>query len=203
MPRPRRLSSASAPGRRCAAGSRAGLLPFTGASAGMSDGVAIYPGTFDPVDARPRGSGAARFAPVRRGGGGGGRQPHQAPFFTLEERVDMAREVLAPYPNVRSRGLRRPADGFPAPPRRAHHPARPARGVRLRIRIPDGRHEPQPEPGRRDGVPDAGREIPVHFRDHGARDRRLGGDVGKFVQPLVLDRLQAREFQASEEARWL
>jgi pantetheine-phosphate adenylyltransferase len=65
-----------------------------------SKNIAVYPGTFDPLtrgheDLVRRAANLfdkvviAIAASQRKG-----------PWFTLEERVDMAREVLAPYPNV-------------------------------------------------------------------------------------------------------
>ena len=51
------------------------------------------------------------------------------------------------------------------------HPARFACGVRFRVRVPDGGDEPESLPGCRDRVPDAKREIHVHFGDDGARNR--------------------------------
>jgi pantetheine-phosphate adenylyltransferase len=45
---------------------------------------------------------------------------------------------------------------------------------------------------RRDAVPDAVRPVPVRQRHLRARDCRPGGDVSKFVAPLVLERLKER-----------
>ena len=71
----------------------------------MSDGVAIYPGTFDPLTlghedlvrraSRLFGEVVVAVADSRS----------KQPFFTLEERVGMAREVLSAYPNVRIEGF--------------------------------------------------------------------------------------------------
>jgi pantetheine-phosphate adenylyltransferase len=163
----------------------------------MRDGIAVYPGTFDPFtkgheDLVRRASRLFEGVMVGVAASAG-----KGPIFSLEERVEIAREVLAPYPNVEVKGFSTCLlMDFSPPERCAHHPAGPAGGVRFRVRIPDGGHEPQPEPGCRDGVPDAGREVPVHFRHHGAEIARLGGDVSKFVQPLVLERrLQAENFK--------
>ena len=65
-----------------------------------ADTLAIYPGSFDPltnghVDIIQRGSGlfdrivVAILLNVEK-----------APLFSVEERVEIAREVFAPYPNV-------------------------------------------------------------------------------------------------------
>jgi pantetheine-phosphate adenylyltransferase len=99
----------------------------------MNDGVAIYPGTFDPLtrgheDLVRRASRLFDEVVVAVAD-----SRSKRPFFTLEERVDMARELLSAYPNVRVEGFDWLADGFPAPPGCAHHPAGPARGVGLRV----------------------------------------------------------------------
>ena len=71
----------------------------------MSDGVAIYPGTFDPVtlgheDLVRRASRLFDEVLVAVAD-----SRTKRPFFTLDERVAMAREVLAPYPNVKVVGF--------------------------------------------------------------------------------------------------
>ena len=66
---------------------------------------AVYPGTFDPLT---RGHedlvrrAAALFDSVVVGVAD---SRGKRPFFTLDERVDMAREVLTPYPNVDGEGF--------------------------------------------------------------------------------------------------
>jgi pantetheine-phosphate adenylyltransferase len=62
--------------------------------------VAVYPGTFDPVhlghlDVITRGSRMFDRLVV-----GVGINPEKTPFFTLEERVDLIRRVVASCPNV-------------------------------------------------------------------------------------------------------
>ena len=66
---------------------------------------AVYPGTFDPLTkghedlvvraARLFGEVVVAIA----------HSPAKRPFFTLEERVGLAREILAPYANVRVMGF--------------------------------------------------------------------------------------------------
>ena len=67
--------------------------------------VAVYPGTFDPLtrgheDLVRRASKLCQKLVV---GVADSRNKH--PFFTLEERVDIAREVLSHYPNVTVAGF--------------------------------------------------------------------------------------------------
>lgn len=66
---------------------------------------AVYPGTFDPLtngheDLVRRASTLFDEVVVGVADSRGKR-----PFFTLEERIDMARVVLAPYPNVTVKGF--------------------------------------------------------------------------------------------------
>ena len=67
--------------------------------------VAIYPGTFDPLT-------RGHEDLVRRAAGifdklvvGVADSKNKKPFFTLEERIDIAREVLGHYPNVSVEGF--------------------------------------------------------------------------------------------------
>ena len=71
----------------------------------MSTSIAVYPGTFDPVtrgheDLVRRASRLFERVVVGVADSRGKR-----PFFSLEERVEMATEVLAPYPNVVVKGF--------------------------------------------------------------------------------------------------
>jgi pantetheine-phosphate adenylyltransferase len=67
--------------------------------------VAVYPGTFDPLtrgheDLVRRASKLCQRLIV-----GVADSRNKRPFFTLEERVDIAREVLSHYPNVTVAGF--------------------------------------------------------------------------------------------------
>jgi pantetheine-phosphate adenylyltransferase len=61
---------------------------------------AVYTGVFDPIH-------LGHLDLIRRGSGlydrlvvGVGINPDKKPFFSMEERVELVREVVAPYPNV-------------------------------------------------------------------------------------------------------
>lgn len=67
--------------------------------------IAVYPGTFDPLT-------RGHEDLVRRGAKifdklivGVADSPNKKPFFSLEERVRIAREVLSHYPNVEVKGF--------------------------------------------------------------------------------------------------
>lgn len=71
----------------------------------MTKRRAVYPGTFDPItrgheDLVRRASLLFDHVVVAIAA-----SRVKNPFFTLEERVSMAREVLAPYPNVEVQGF--------------------------------------------------------------------------------------------------
>lgn len=68
--------------------------------------IAVYPGTFDPLT-------RGHEDLVRRGAKifdklvvGVADSPNKKPFFTMDERVQIAREVLSHYPNVEVKGFR-------------------------------------------------------------------------------------------------
>ncbi len=68
--------------------------------------IAVYPGTFDPLT-------RGHEDLVRRGTKifdklvvGVADSPNKKPFFSMDERVQIAREVLSHYPNVEVKGFR-------------------------------------------------------------------------------------------------
>lgn len=158
----------------------------------MSYEIAVYPGTFDPVtrgheDLVRRAS--RLFAGVVVGVAD---SRTKSPFFGLEERVEMARATLAGYENVKVLGF----TGLLMDFLREQNAHVILRGLRA---VSDFEFEFQMAGMNRNLYPDVEtvfltpadqymfisatmvREIAV-----------LGGDVGKFVHPLVQERLRQR-----------
>ena len=155
----------------------------------MSTGIAVYSGTFDPLT-------RGHEDIVRRASKLFGRvivgiadSRRKQPFFTLEERVDIARQVLAELTNVEVIGF----DCLLMDFMREQNAKLIVRGLRA---VSDFEYEFQMAGMNRILYPDVEtifltpseqymfisatmvREIAV-----------FGGDVGKFVQPLVVQRL--------------
>jgi len=153
---------------------------------------AVYPGTFDPLT---RGHedivrrAAALFGEVVVGVAD---SRGKRPFFSMDERVEMAREVLAVYPNVTVRAFK----GLLRDMVRECEARVIVRGLRA---LSDFEYEFQMAGMNRSLIPDVEtlfltpdqkymfisativREIAV-----------LGGDVSRFVPPQVLDRLRTK-----------
>ncbi|MCK6406602.1 MAG: pantetheine-phosphate adenylyltransferase [Rhodocyclaceae bacterium] len=154
--------------------------------------VAIYPGTFDPMtrgheDLVRRASRLFDRVVV-----GIAQSRSKRPFFTLEERVELAREVLAPYPNVEIVGFSNLLMDF------LHE-----RGAKVILRglraVSDFEYEFQMAGMNRNLYP----EVETVFLTPGEQYMFisatmvreiavLGGDVSKFVHPLVQERLAKR-----------
>ena len=155
----------------------------------MSNRIAVYPGTFDPLtrgheDLVRRASNLFDRVIV-----GIAHSRTKQPFFSLEERVDIARSILTEFPNVEVYGF----DSLLMDFMRKHEAYIILRGLRA---VSDFEYEFQMAGMNRNLYPDVEtifltpseqymfisatmvREIAV-----------LGGDVGKFVQPLVVQRL--------------
>ena len=158
----------------------------------MNNGIAVYPGTFDPVtrgheDLVRRASNLFQKVVV-----GVADSRSKRPFFTMDERVDMAREVLSPYANVEVHGFSCLLMDF-LQQQNAHVILR---GLRA---VSDFEYEFQMAGMNRNLYPDVetvfltpGEEFMFISATMVREIARLGGDVSKFVQPRVLARLQER-----------
>ena len=71
----------------------------------MNGTIAVYPGTFDPITRGHEDLVRRASALFDRVIVGVAESRSKRPFFTTDERVDMAREILAAYPNVEVRGF--------------------------------------------------------------------------------------------------
>lgn len=158
----------------------------------MRDGVAIYPGTFDPFtrgheDLVRRGSLLFDQVIVAVAESRG-----KAPIFPLDERVEIARDVLKPFANVRVLGF----DGLLMDFLRANNGRVILRGLRA---VSDFEYEFQMAGMNRKLFPDVETVFLTPAEEYMfisatmVREiARLGGDVSKFVQPAVLARLQQK-----------
>ncbi len=158
----------------------------------VSGPIAVYPGTFDPMtlghaDLMRRASQLFGRLIVAVAAG-----HHKKTMFSLEERLDMAKELASAYPNVEVIAFSGLLRDFVV----AHGGKVVVRGLRA---VSDFEYEFQMAGMNRQLMPDVEtvfltpsdqyqfvsgtfvREIAV-----------LGGDVSKFVAPSVLARLQAR-----------
>ena len=154
--------------------------------------VAIYPGTFDPIT-------RGHEDLVRRAGSlfdklilAIAESPSKRPYFTLDERVEMAGEILADMKNVEIVGFNTLLMDF------VHE-----RGAKVIVRglraVSDFEYEFQMAGMNRSLYP----EVETVFLTPGEQYMfisatmvreiaRLGGDVSKFVQPSVNKRLRAK-----------
>ena len=159
--------------------------------------VAVYPGTFDPLT-------RGHEDLVRRASGlfdklivGVADSKNKQPFFSLDERLEIANEVLGHYPNVQVESFSGLLKDFV----RKHEARVIVRGLRA---VSDFEYEFQMVGMNR--ALDASVETVFLMAD--ARRQaiasklvkeiaRLGGDVSKFVTPPVNAALQARFGQRS------
>lgn len=158
----------------------------------MKQAVAVYPGTFDPFtrgheDLVRRASELFDHVIVAVA-----RSNSKNPIFALEERVNIAREAVAGFPNVEVVGFDSLLMNF-----LKEHDARVIlRGLRA---VSDFEYEFQMAGMNRKLYPDVetvfltpGEEFMFISATMVREIARLGGDVSKFVQPKVLTRLQER-----------
>lgn len=151
--------------------------------------IAVYPGTFDPLT-RGHEDLVRRAAKLfDRVIVGIAHSRSKQPFFTLEERIDIATQILSEFPNVEVHGF----DSLLMDFMRLHNARIILRGLRA---ASDFEYEFQMAGMNRNLYPDVEtifltpseqymfisatmvREIAV-----------FGGNVGKFVQPLVVQRM--------------
>jgi len=156
------------------------------------NGVAVYPGTFDPVtrgheDLVRR---AARL--FERVVVGIAESRSKRPFFSLDERVEMGRQVLSVYPNVEVHGF----DGLLMDFIQRHNAHVILRGLRA---VSDFEYEFQMAGMNRNLYPDVETVFLTPAEQYmfiSATMVReialLGGNVSKFVQPVVSQRLVDR-----------
>ena len=158
----------------------------------MSAGVAVYPGTFDPLTRGHEDLVRRAASLFERVIIGIAESRNKRPLFPLAERVTIAREVLSPYPNVEIYGFDCLLMDF------VHQQGATVivRGLRA---VSDFEYEFQMAGMNRNLYP----EVETIFLTPGeqymfvsatmVREIALfGGDVSKFVQPLVHERLKAK-----------
>lgn len=153
---------------------------------------AVYPGTFDPITLGHQDlvrRAAALFDQVVVGIAA---SEAKRPFFVLEERIRLAREVLKPYRNVTIEGFHGLLMDFV----RAHKAQVILRGLRA---VSDFEYEFQMAGMNRNLYPDVETVFLTPAEQYQfisatiVREiASLGGDVGKFVQPLVVRALAQR-----------
>ena len=159
----------------------------------MTETIAVYPGTFDPLT-------RGHEDLVRRAATIFGKvivaiaaSEKKRPLFTLEERIKMAREVLAPCPNVEIKGF----DGLTMDFVRQQGGNIIMRGLRA---VSDFEYEFQLAGMNRDIYPDVetvfltpGHQYMFISASMVREIATFGGDVSKFVPPLVAECLKSKQ----------
>jgi len=153
---------------------------------------AVYPGTFDPMTRGHEDLVRRASALFDRVVVGVADSRAKRPFFTLAERVELAREVLAPYANVEVRGFGGLLRDFVL----GENARVILRGLRA---VSDFEYEFQMAGMNRSLIPDVETVFLTPAEQYmfiSATIVReiagLGGDVGKFVHPAVEARMAAR-----------
>ena len=153
---------------------------------------AVYPGTFDPMTRGHEDLVRRASALFDRVVVGVADSRAKRPFFTLAERVEMAREVLAPYANVEVRGFGGLLSDFVL----GENARVILRGLRA---VSDFEYEFQMAGMNRSLIPDVETVFLTPAEQYmfiSATIVReiagLGGDVGEFVHPAVEARMAAR-----------
>lgn len=163
----------------------------------MSNGIAVYPGTFDPFtrgheDLVRRASRVFGHVIV-----GIAASQSKRPIFSLDERVDMARRLTEDLPNVEILGF----DGLLMDFLRERKARVILRGLRA---VSDFEYEFQMAGMNRSLHPDVetlfltpGEQYMFVSATMVREIASLGGDVSKFVHPLVAERLAEKLQQRS------
>ena len=154
--------------------------------------IAIYPGTFDPMT-RGHEDLARRAAELFDHVIVAIAKSHsKRPFFRLDERVEIAREVMAPYPHVEVCGF----DGLLMDFLHARGAKVILRGLRA---ASDFEYEFQMAGMNRNLFPDVetvfltpGEQYMFISATMVREIAVLGGDVSKFIQPAICERLAKR-----------
>ena len=162
----------------------------------LNNRLAIYPGTFDPMtrgheDLVRRASGLFERVIVAVA-----ESPGKRPFFPLADRVEMAKEIVTAYPNVE-------VTGFDCLLMEFVHSVNAKVIIRGLRAVSDFEYEFQMAGMNRNLFP----EVETVFLTPGEQYMfvsatmvreiaRLGGDVRKFVQPVVLSRLMKLDARA-------
>ena len=158
----------------------------------MNGTIAVYPGTFDPItrgheDLVRRASTLFDEMIVAVADSRG-----KSPFFTVEERVEMAKETLAPFDNVRVEGF----SGLLMDYLHRHDAKIILRGLRA---VSDFEYEFQMAGMNRKLFPDVETlfltpaEQYMFISATMVREiASFGGDVSPFVNPIVIPRLKAK-----------
>jgi pantetheine-phosphate adenylyltransferase len=162
--------------------------------------TAVYPGTFDPLtlgheDLVRRASRLFERLILAVAAG-----HHKRTMFSIEERLDMARQVVAPYPNVEVVAFEGLLRNFVL-----------EKGGKVVVRglraVSDFEYEFQMAGMNRQLMPDVETVFLTpsdHFQFISSTFVReiatLGGDVSKFVSPLVRERLDERLARGAGQA---
>ena len=158
----------------------------------MKEAIAVYPGTFDPFTRGHEDLVRRAALLFDRVIVGIAESPAKAPLFPLDERVAIAREILAPFKNVEVKGF----DGLLMNFLHAQGARVILRGLRA---VSDFEYEFQMAGMNRKLYPDVETVFLTPADEYMfisatmVREiARLGGNVGKFVQPAVLKRLETK-----------